>query len=441
MLAAEKAQLRTSLAVEQLQLRDKELNYYLNTMSSVSTQATLLAGFAFAQLTGYEYDDPDEGYFTFEQLDALGIGHTSEDASQRGIAGWSWLTWTKQILQLCFIVSTAACMFLQLWAVQACTVSTVMGQGLALRGPDGSMDKAVRHMARQSRATYAMFSLGIMLIKASTIIFIVNSFSVFVSVPTAILCTIIAFRSYTSEQVLNSIFHIPGDEVVSAAVVEHQEHHQAMSSKRHDCLLRIPCVGGLLRKMQEVEMSVDDDVHDEDDLAASRNSSADVDALIARNQEAGEQKKAATAIQARVRGRRNRRATALNNRGGRKGSGRASPADGGGGGSSVDASPVVTRPPVAMTDAAFAQLSPASQQSQTDAMGRISSFFFGNFLDEVVGDFKTVAGSEAAGAVPNNPAMLELAQRHHAARDEARDERDGQPISPNVLKQHNLAKR
>ena len=93
-------------------------------------------------------------------------------------------------------------MFLQLWAVQACTVSTVMGQGLALRGPDGSMDKAVRHMARQSRATYAMFSLGIMLIKASTLIFIVNSFSVFVSVPAALLCSIIAFRSYTSEQAL-----------------------------------------------------------------------------------------------------------------------------------------------------------------------------------------------------------------------------------------------
>ena len=39
--------LRTSLAVEQLQLRDKELNYYLNTMSSVSTQvqrATPVAG-------------------------------------------------------------------------------------------------------------------------------------------------------------------------------------------------------------------------------------------------------------------------------------------------------------------------------------------------------------------------------------------------------------
>ena len=98
MLAAEKAQLRSALAVEQLQLRDKELNYYLNTMSAVSTQATLLAGFAFAQLTGYTYYDPQEGYFTLSQFEALGIGHVFEEETeytgrpgdQRGIAGWTW---------------------------------------------------------------------------------------------------------------------------------------------------------------------------------------------------------------------------------------------------------------------------------------------------------------------------------------------------------------
>lgn len=409
MLAAEKAQLRTSLAVEQLMLRDKELHYYLNTMSSVSTQATLLAGFAFAQLTGYEYDDPDEGFFTTEQLDAMGIGHTIEDASQRGVAGWSWLTWTKQILQLCFIVSTAACMFLQLWAVQACTVSTVMGQGLALRGPDGSMDKAVRHMARQSRATYAMFSLGIMLIKASTLIFIVNSFSVFVSVPAALLCSIIAFRSYTSEQVLNSIFHVAEDDVVSAAVVEHQEHHERHKAKRHELLARIPCVGGLLRRMEEVEMSVDDiSKDDRDNLANSHNSAADIDLLIARNQETDQKNNAAAMIQARVRSRRRRRAKHFIS-GGRGGSGRASPADGGGGGSSVDASPVGVRPTAATDSVVFAELPPPASL-QTDTMGRISRLCFGNFLDEVVGDFTSVAGAEAA-AGRNNPTRLELAQR------------------------------
>ena len=54
MLSAEKADLRTQLAVQTLQLRDKEMHQYVLTFNSVSTQATLLAGFAFAQLTSYE---------------------------------------------------------------------------------------------------------------------------------------------------------------------------------------------------------------------------------------------------------------------------------------------------------------------------------------------------------------------------------------------------
>ena len=41
------------------------------------------------------------------------------------------------------------------------------------------------------------------------------------------------------------------DQAVSAAVVEHQEHHQMQKAKK---LARIPCVGDCLSTMQEVEM-------------------------------------------------------------------------------------------------------------------------------------------------------------------------------------------
>ena len=44
------------------------------------------------------------------------------------------------------------------------------------------------------------------------------------------------------------------DQAVSAAVVEHQEHHQLQKAKRHEKLARIPCVGDCLSTMQEVEM-------------------------------------------------------------------------------------------------------------------------------------------------------------------------------------------
>ena len=37
------------------------------------TQATLLAGFAFSQLTGYDYIHPEDGYFSESTLSAMGI--------------------------------------------------------------------------------------------------------------------------------------------------------------------------------------------------------------------------------------------------------------------------------------------------------------------------------------------------------------------------------
>ena len=80
---------------------------------------------------------------------------------------------------------------------------------------------------------------------------------------------------------------------------------------------------------------------------------------------------------------------------------------------------------------------PEVSNLQTDAMGRMARLCFGNFLDEVVSDFATVTGTEGR----NNPSMLELAQRHHEARDEAQGQMDGQQVRPNAFRQHNLAGR
>ena len=140
-------------------------------------------------------------------------------------------------------------------------------------------------------------------------------------------------------------------------------------------------------------------------------SHSQIDLLIARNQESAEKNNAAAMIQGRVRSRRRRRGKNLisgGRGGGRGGSGRASPADGGGGGSSVDASPVGVRPTAATDSAVFAELPPPASL-QTDTMGRISRLCFGNFLDEVVGDFTSVAGAEAVAG--RSPTRLELAQR------------------------------
>ena len=202
MLAAEKANLLTTTAVDTLHIREKEMTHYINTLATVSTQATLLAGFAFAQLTGYDYIEPEDGFLSFETLNSMGIGHAAITPEDRGIGYWTWYTWFMQLVQLVFICSTGACMFFQLWTVQKCTGTSVMGQGLALRGREGSVDRAIPHMARQSEAAYALFSLGIVLIKLSTLLFLINAFSVFIWVPCSLICSSIAYNASSSEHVL-----------------------------------------------------------------------------------------------------------------------------------------------------------------------------------------------------------------------------------------------
>ena len=232
MLAAEKANLLTTTAVDTLQIREKEMTHYINTLATVSTQATLLAGFAFAQLTGYEYIEPEDGFLSYETLNSMGIGHAAISNTDRGIGHWTWYTWLMQIVQLVFVCSTGACMFFQLWTVQKCTGTSVLGQGLALRGREGSVDRAIPHMARQSEAAYALFSLGIVLIKLSTMLYLINAFSVVIWVPCALICGSIAYNSNNSEEVLRRIFTIPDDETVSSALFEHRQHHKDRKIER-----------------------------------------------------------------------------------------------------------------------------------------------------------------------------------------------------------------
>ena len=63
-------------------------------------------------------------------------------------------------------------MFLQLWAVQACTVSSVEGQGLALRGPDGSMNRAIDNVIREYRLAFTQIFLGLIALHLSLAFFV-----------------------------------------------------------------------------------------------------------------------------------------------------------------------------------------------------------------------------------------------------------------------------
>lgn len=62
-------------------------------------------------------------------------------------------------------------MCVQLWTVCTCVFTNILGLHLALRGPEGSVDRAVRHMAQQNRMVLKKFTIGLLLFLLSVIFF------------------------------------------------------------------------------------------------------------------------------------------------------------------------------------------------------------------------------------------------------------------------------
>ena len=113
MLAQDRIALSTSLQSAALEIRERELNLFHDSLGSVGTQAALFAGFAFSALV--EFEIPEE------------------------LTG-GWVTWVFTLLCVITLILNLNCV------VHAISVS-VWGPGLALRGETPEdMIKAVNCM-------------------------------------------------------------------------------------------------------------------------------------------------------------------------------------------------------------------------------------------------------------------------------------------------------
>ena len=126
MLFADKRALETNLKVGLLQIREKELNFYTQNCLAVCTQAALLAGFAYSGLT--QVSIPEEANF-----------------------------WVR----LLYLAVTVMAMCFEIIAVLNTTLLAIVGPGLALRGPDGSMHPAVDGMMAEYKHALSCFKLGL----------------------------------------------------------------------------------------------------------------------------------------------------------------------------------------------------------------------------------------------------------------------------------------
>lgn len=147
---------------------------------AVGTQAALLAGFAYSGLT------------------QVAIPLDSE-----------------YVLKLLYLLVSTTAMCLELIAVMNTTLLSMMGPGLALRGPDGSMHPAVDGMIVEYQYAYLNFVLGLIFFHFSAALFSWLMFNWLVStfVSGCVLGSLYLLVRYASR--VYTRFRLPSTEVVT----------------------------------------------------------------------------------------------------------------------------------------------------------------------------------------------------------------------------------
>ena len=180
MLYADKRALETNLKVSLLAIREKELNFYTTNCLAVGTQSALLAGFAYSGLTQVAF--PHEAPY---------------------------------MIKLLYLLVTTTAMGFELIAVMNTTLLSMVGPGLALRGPDGSMDPAVEGMMEEYHHAYLNFVLGLIFFHFSAALFGWLTFDWVVSSFTSLVVLMSLWLLMRYAMRVHSRFRLPAHEVIT----------------------------------------------------------------------------------------------------------------------------------------------------------------------------------------------------------------------------------
>ena len=134
MLFADKRALETDLKLGLLEIREKELNFYTTNCAHLAFLSSIFAGFASTALMTHVPKEP-------------------------------------VILHFLYLLVTVAALGLQLAALVSTTLLSMVGPGLALRGPDGSMHVAIDSMIGEYRTAFFQLLLGLLALHASVATF------------------------------------------------------------------------------------------------------------------------------------------------------------------------------------------------------------------------------------------------------------------------------
>ena len=181
MLLADKHNLQQELKLNLLHIEEKELNYYTQNCYTVGTQAALLAGFAFAGLVEVDDTLTDE---------------TRLSAHLAMQMGWS--------------VSCVVALCLEIMALVKAMQLSIMGPGLALRGPEGSMTRAVLVMRSEYRGMQRLFYSGLVVFHATACLYVWMHFKWEAGLLITVVIVLALLYLWYDSRALNHRLRLPG---------------------------------------------------------------------------------------------------------------------------------------------------------------------------------------------------------------------------------------
>uniref|UniRef100_A0A6U2XD59 Transmembrane protein n=1 Tax=Entomoneis paludosa TaxID=265537 RepID=A0A6U2XD59_9STRA len=144
MLAADKLQLQSALKQQATALKEKEFNLHHSNFMTVGTQAAVLAGLDITMFI--EFNPPDD-------------------------AAWaSDLQWLSRTLRCVYYAIIVGAFCANMIVVSQTTALSVLGAGLALRGPDGSMMTATEGLYEERSSVFKAFGVGLALTVGSVLL-------------------------------------------------------------------------------------------------------------------------------------------------------------------------------------------------------------------------------------------------------------------------------
>jgi hypothetical protein len=148
MLAADKSALQVELSRNILELQWKELEYLHMNFRSLSTSSAVLVGFGFFR-AGYLGDAASSELY----------GPHSNVFS--GTIVWDRWNIVAVTMEGIIGMTLSLAVSFNLITLFLSTITAMTGPGLALRGPEGSVGKAVKHMEKQNQRALRCFGRGL----------------------------------------------------------------------------------------------------------------------------------------------------------------------------------------------------------------------------------------------------------------------------------------